>query len=284
MELRQNWHKFQRLLGHLPPKKKGLVVLQSNQKILAGAVGAPADQPLHAGFSDAGMPSEHVESAWETLSHKYGASGATFLEREALLEALGQIAAVRTVAPATDNFHAQLTKLRELLSVEKGSKLASHLGDKPVESFWPREHFLLGFFRSFFSELLPERKLLLLCVVKGPGDMDSLLLEFQGSELKGFCDPDFSGFDWKSSDLFLPETAERFVLWCENHYMLPAYSLFLTERVWQECRDFQATQGNRQAWRHILKIRAQRDVEKEVLLSPEPWPVKALLRWNSLRA
>lgn len=284
MELRQNWHKFQRLLGHLPPRKTGLVLLHSNQKILAGAVGAPADQVNRAGFEDAGFPSEHVESAWESLSHKYGASGATFIEREALIEALAQAAAVRQGGSATENFHAQLAALRRLIDSEKNGKLAIHLGDKPVEAFWPREHFLLGFFRSFFSELLPERKLLLLVVVKGPGEIEALLLEFQGRELKGFCDPDFSGLDWKGSDLFLPETAERFVLWCENHYLTPTYSLVLTERVWQECRDYQGTQGERQAWRHLLKVRGQRDVEKEVLFSPEPWPIKAMLRWNSFRA
>lgn len=283
MELRQNWHKFQRLLGQLPPKKTGLLVLQSNQKILAGAVGYPAGSESRAGFADVGLASEHVESAFEMLSHKYGAAGATFVDRESLMEALSQVASVRVTAPATDNFHAQLAKLREMIVVEKGSKLSVHLGDKPVESFWPRDHFLMGIFRSFFSELLPERKLLLVCVVKGAGQMEALLLEFLGSELRGFCDPDFSGLDWKSSDFFLPETAERFVLWCENHYMLPTYSIFITERVWEECREQQVSQGTKAAWRHLLKIKGQRDVEKEVLLSPEPWPVKALLRWHSMR-
>jgi hypothetical protein len=139
-------------------------------------------------------------------------------------------------------------------------------------------------FRSFFGELFPERKLLLFSVVSDANTIDSVLLEFQGAELKGFCDPDFSGLDWRGTDLFLPESAARFVAWCESHYMLPAYSIFLSKRVWEECRQAQMTAGERAAWKTLLKYKTARDVEKEVLLEPEPWPVKALLRWQSMRA
>lgn len=285
MELRQNWHKFQRILGPLPPKKSGLVVLHSHGRILAGALGLSAGSPSSSGFRDIGAPVEDMSSAFENLSAKHNVAGATFLDQEELQNALSQIAAIRSSAPATDHFHAQLTRLRELIGVEKSekSKLATHMGERPVEQFWPRKNFMLSLFRSFFGELFPERKLLLIGVVNSADSFDALLLEFHGAELKGFCEPDFSGIDWKGSDLFLASTASRFVSWCENHYMLPAYSLFLSRRAWEECRNMQMTQGEKAAWKVLQKVRSQRDVEKEVLFEPEPWPMKALVRWHAMR-
>lgn len=285
MEVRQNWHKFQRILGHLPPKKSGLVVLHSHNRVLAGALGLSAGSPSNSGFSDVGRQVDQVDSAWEVFSHKYNAAGATFIDNEELMAALAQVAAVKPSAPATDHFHAQLVRLREMIGVERGekNKLAVHVGERPVDQFWPRKNFLLSLFRSFFGELFPERKLVLLGVVNDSESMDCLLLEFQGAELKGFCEPDFSGIDWKGSDLFLPESAARFVSWCESHHMLPAYSIFLSRRVWEECREAQMLHGEKAAWRALQKVRSQRDVEKEVLFEPEPWPVKALLRWHSMR-
>ncbi len=286
MELRQNWHKFQRLLGPLPPKKPGMVVLHSNNRILSAALSLNSSGQSNSGFSDQGRSLEPMDSAWEILAHKYNCSGATFLDSEVLSESIAQVASVRPTAPATDHFYAQLVKLREMISLEKGekSKLAQHFGDRPHEQFWPRKNFLLSLFRSFFGELFPERKLLLFSVVSDSNTIDSVLLEFQGAELKGFCDPDFSGLDWKGTDLFLPESAARFVAWCESHYMLPAYSMFLSKRVWEECRQVQMISGDRVAWKTLVKYKTARDVEKEVLLEPEPWPVKALLRWQSMRA
>jgi hypothetical protein len=286
MELRQNWHKFQRILGPLPPKKPGMVVLHSNNRILSAALSLHSSGQSNSGFADQGRTLDPIEGAWEVLSHKYNCSGATFLESEALMEAVAQVASVRPTAPATDHFHAQLVKLREMIGVEKGekTKLAQHFGDRPFEQYWPRKNFLLSIFRSFFGELFPERKLLLLAVVSDSNQLESILLEFHGSELKGFCEPDFSGLDWKGLDLFLPETAARFVSWCESHYMLPAYTLFLTKRVWEDCRQTQMTSGERSAWKSLMKFRSARDVEKEVLFEPEPWPLKALLRWLALRA
>lgn len=285
MEIRQNWHKFQRLLGHLPPQKSGLVVLHAHNRVLAGALGLSAGSPSNSGFSDVGRQMDQVDGTWELFSHKYNSAGATFIDNEELMTALAQVAAVRPSAPATEHFHAQLVRLREMIGVEKGekNKLAVHVGDRPVDQFWPRKNFLLSLFRSFFGELFPERKLILLGVVNDPHSMDCLLLEFQGAELKGFCEPDFSGIDWKGTDLFLPESAARFVAWCESHHMLPAYSIFLSRRVWEECREAQMVNGDKAAWRALQRFRSQRDVEKEVLFEPEPWPVKALLRWHSMR-
>ncbi len=272
MELRQNWHKFQRILGPLPPKKSGLVLLLSHNKVVAGVLGLAAGAGSRSGFRDMGRQIDDVNGAWGDLSGKYDCGGATFIDQGELLHALSQVAAVRGQAPATDHFHAQLARLREMLGVEKGekSKLATHLGDRPVEQFWPRKNFMLGMFRSFFGELFPERKLLLVGVVNGPDSFEALLLEFQGAEVKGFAEPDFSGIDWRGLDLFLPETAARFVAWCENQYVLPAYSIFLSRRVWEELRAAQMTQGDRAAWRMLQRIRSQRDVEKEVQFEPEP--------------
>lgn len=285
MELRQNWHKFQRILGPLPPKKSGVALLLSHNRVVAGALGLAAGSPSSTVLREVGRQVDDVSGAWEDISAKYGCAGGTFIDLGELLAALSQVAAVRSSAPATDSFHAQLARLRELLGVEGGekSKLATHLGDRPVEQFWPRKNFLLSLFRSFFGELFPERKLLLLGVVNGPDSFDSLLLEFHGTEVKGFNEPDFSGIDWKGLDLFLPETAGRFVAWCENQHALPAYSIFLTRRVWDEARAAQMTGGDRAAWRVLQKVRSQRDVEKELQFEPEPWPMKALLRWHSMR-
>ncbi|HEY8278387.1 MAG TPA: hypothetical protein VIH99_02105 [Bdellovibrionota bacterium] len=285
MELRQNWHKFQRILGPLPPKKSGLVLLLSHNRVVAGAVGFAAGALSRSGFRDLGRQVDDMTGAWDDLSAKYQCAGASFIDQRELLNALSQVAAVRASAPATDHFHAQVARLRELLGVERGekSRLATHLGERPVEHFWPRKNFLLGLYRSFFGELFPERKLLLVGVVNSPDSFDSLLLEFQGAEVKGFSEPDFSGIDWKGLDLFLPETAARFVAWCENHYVLPAYSIFLSRRVWDEVRTAQMSHGEKAAWRLLQKIRSQRDVEKEVLFEPEPWPMKALLRWHGMR-
>ena len=285
MELRQNWHKFQRILGPLPPKKSGLVLLLSHNRVVAGAMVLAAGALSRSGFREVGRQIDDVTGAWDDLSAKYDAAGATFVDQEELLAALAQVAAVRASAPATDHFHAQLGRIRELLGVEKGekSKLATHLGERPTEQFWPRKNFLLSFFRSFFGELFPERKLLLVGVVNGADNFDALLLELQGAEVKGFSEPDFSGIDWKGLDLFLPETAARFVAWCENHYVLPTYSIFLTKRLWDEVRGLQMAQGDRAAWRMLQKVRSARDVEKELQFEPEPWPMKALLRWHSMR-
>ncbi|MGZ3650331.1 MAG: hypothetical protein ACXWSC_04015 [Bdellovibrionota bacterium] len=285
MELRQNWHKFQRILGPLPPKKSGMVLLLSHNRVVAGALGLAVSAVSRNGFREIGRQIDDVTGAWDDLSAKYDAGGATFIDQGELIAALSQVAAVRATAPATDHFHAQLGRIRELLGVEKGekSKLAQHLGERPTEQFWPRKNFLLSIFKSFFGELFPERKLLLVGVVNGPESLDALLLELHGAEVKGFSEPDFSGIDWKGMDFFLPENAARFVGWCENHYVLPTYSIFLTKRVWDEVRGLQMSQGDRAAWRFLQKIRSQRDVEKEIQFEPEPWPMKALLRWHSMR-
>ncbi|RZA06777.1 MAG: hypothetical protein EOP11_09435 [Proteobacteria bacterium] len=176
MELRQNWHKLQRILGPLPAKKPGMLVLHSHNRVLAGTLGHSAQSPSNSGFTDVGREIDPIDTTWELFAHKYNSVGATFIDNEELMGALSQVAAVRPTAPATDHFHAQLTKLRELMGVDKGekSKLATHMGERPVEHFWPRRNFMLSLFKSFFGELFPERKLLLLAVVNDAQSIDAL--------------------------------------------------------------------------------------------------------------
>jgi hypothetical protein len=285
MELRQNWHKFRRTLGCLPPKKSGLVVLHSHQRALAGIQGQVHGQQSNEFFQDTGMALEPFEGSHEVLAHKYNAGSVMFVDSDELLSQLGQVAQVRPGAPATDHFYSQVNMLRERFlekSVDR-QKLAHSFGDRNHDSFWPRSHFFMNWYRSFFGELFPERKLLLLMVVDSSVQFDSILLDFQGAELKGFCEPDFSSVDWRGQDLYLPSTAGRFVAWCESHHLLPTYSLVISRRVWNECRDIQQNQGERAAWRSLQKFKSERDVEREVLFEPDPWPVKALLRWHSFR-
>ena len=285
MEYRQNWHKFQRMLGRLPAKKKGMALLCSNQRIIAGVVGDTKEDPTRDCYDDTDLSFESPENVVETLSHKHAAVGSTFIDRNQLLEALGQVTAMKGPGGGAENFYSQVGRLRELMGIQRGDKtpLAIHFGDRPVDSFWPREHFLISIFQSFFADLLPERKLFLVCILRADGNLDASLLEYQAGELKSFWDPDFSGFEWRELDLFLPENLGRFVLWCENQYLLPTYSLITTEHVWEECRSIQMKHGNKAAWKHLAKIKSQRDAEKEVLFDPEPWPVKALLKWHAMR-
>lgn len=285
MELRQNWHKFQRLLGPLPPKKPSLLVLHSHHRILSGALALSGGSSGGVGgFQEVGTHIDPIDSAWEVLSHKYEVNGGCFVDNEELVNALGQVASVRPTPPATDHFYAQIVRLRELMGLDRGekSKLAVHMGDRPLDQYWPRKNFLLSIFQTFFGELFPERKLVLVGVVNDSHSMESILLEFHGPDLKGFCEPDFSGIDWKGSNLFDPETAQRFVAWSESHHMLPAYSLFVSRRLWDECREVQLLNGERAAWKLLAKANGAKE-EREMLFEPEPWPLRALVRWHSLR-
>ena len=286
LEHHRGWHKFRDLLGYLPSRRRGAVVLADEGKILWGAISPTSDDAHAPVFRDRNMPVEDLESAWEQLERKYNVAGATFIQRKELLSLLGQVAAAKPSKPAFENYYAQIGQIRDALKVSTGEKtsLGVHKGDRPVSAFWPGELFILRIFRSFFAELLPERKLLLVGVVEGPNRLSSLVLEFRGSHLRSFQEPDWAGFDWQaqSTDFFEPETAARFVLWCENRYLLPAYALFVTRAVWEECQKVQKESGEKAAWKFFMKRKAQRDVDPEVRLEPEPWPLKASLYWNSM--
>ncbi|MGZ3655502.1 MAG: hypothetical protein ACXVCS_08090, partial [Bdellovibrionota bacterium] len=99
MELRQNWHEFQRILGPLPPKKSGMVLLLSHNRVVAGALGLAVSAVSRNGFREIGRQIDDVTGAWDDLSAKYDAGGATFIDQGELIAALSQVAAVRATAP-----------------------------------------------------------------------------------------------------------------------------------------------------------------------------------------
>lgn len=286
MEQRRNWRKFRELAGHLPAKKPGMAIVCTEKKVLCGALSGVGN-PVLPHFRDEGVPIEHVENTAEQLSHKYASGCVSFINRDELLQLLGQISSPGgSISKLPESYYTQLERIREALKISKGekSKLAVHLGDRPVEQFWPQEVFLFSLFDTMFSELLPERKILLLGVQKAGNELDAVALEFSGTELKNFSVPDWSGLDRQGApaDFFHRPTVERMVLWCENHFMLPTYAIFVQERVWEECRDLQRKQGNKAAWKHFMKAKSQRDADTTVLMEPEPWPIKAALHWQSL--
>ena len=287
LENHRSWHKFRDLLGYLPARRRGLVLLADERKVLWGAISQKSDDKVSIGFRDRNLPAEDLDSAWEDLSKKYNAVGATFVQRKELMALLGQLAAPKPSKPAFENYHVQIGQIREALKISSGDKntLGIHKGDRPVAAFWPGELFLLKIFQSFFAELLPERKILLLGVIDGPNSLNSLVVEFRGSALKSFQEPDWAGFDWQaqSTDFFEPSTAARFVLWCENRYMLPTYGLFVTRAVWDECQKIQKESGERAAWKYFLSRKNMRDADPEIRLDPEPWPLRATIHWHSMR-
>lgn len=286
-EHRQNWRKFQKILGYVPAKAQGLLVVGAGKKLLAGAVTSSCQDLPHKDFSHQGFEAEHVENAWEILTHEYHAAGMTYIDRDELFTELASIAAIKSGKSSTDIFYDQVKMLRESLKLERGekTKLASHFGDKPVGNFWPRENFFLGYFQSMFSDLLPERKILLLGIVEEDNSLSSIALEYQSSQLKRFIEPDWNNLEIeKDTDFFQQEMMARFVLWCENHYVLPTYGVFVTRKIWLECMEMQLKQGDRAAWKHLLQTKRRKDVEMEVLVEPEPWPMKAVLHWNSMKS
>ncbi len=285
MEARRSWHRFRKLAGATAPKRRGLIAVADERRVVAGAVIREGQAAVAPDFQDAGLPFDDIDNAWEQLAHKYGAASGTVVDRKELAGVLAQVGSPKQGKPAWDCYHTQLEEIRSALRVSSGEKtrLAQHTGDKPIAQAWPQNCFLLSTFDSFFTELLPERKLLLLGVVDGPGQLDAMVLEFHGKDLRNFTEPDWSGFDWQTQhvDFFFPETTSRFVLWCENRYLLPTYAFFVTRKTWEECRSIQREKGIGAAWKHLLKAKSLRDAEPEVRVEPESWPLKASLHWNS---
>ncbi len=281
-EQRQNWRRFNKVLGFLPSKKPSLILLSGDKQIFAGTIsGAQKNRSEH--FHDVGMCFDHVENAFEQLAHKYNVTASTVIDRSELMQTLAQVAG----SQVTESYHGQLEMIRRALGIENGerTKLATHLGDRPVQDFWPKENFLLRIFQAMFVELLPERKILLLAIVKSETERDLLALEFIGAELHTCYVPDTSNLEWyrEAIDLFHRDTISRLVLWSENHYMLPTYAFVMSARAWTECCEEQEKSGERGAWKSFQKIKNARDSEREILVEPEPWPLKACLRWNGMR-
>lgn len=285
MELKQNWHKFQSFLGFVPARKRGLLLLAQERRLVAGAAGRVPAADKSAEYHEEEQVYDHAESLWEALAAKYNADGATIVERADLLRMLTEVATKRSGSGLPESYYSQLRALRGKLGVDSGEKSAgvAHFGDKPVADFWPGQHFILQIFQSLFAELLPERKILLLGVWGNDG-LEAMALEFQGEQLRTFTEPNFVNLDYHGQDLFHPATMDRFVSWCEAHYMLPTYALFFTAKLWAECDVLQKQKGSGAAWRHFVEQKRQREHDPEVRLSPEPWPLKAALQWRQLRS
>ena len=279
MEFKQNWHKFNQLLGPLPPSKSGMLALHSGQKIVTGVVCGDPSVAVKPYFRAEQATFENVEQNWEMLSHKYGSQWGAFLERSTVMEALIEVGAIQSQGPATENFYNQVRQLRSKLHLDPRDRGNQTFGSR--EFSMPRDHFFLSYFRSFFSDLLPEKKLLLMGVVNSSTSIDTVLLEFQGRELSNFYDPDFTGLEFIEKDLFERSNLSRLVLWCENQAMLPAYALIVSRKVWQECKELQESQDSRAAWSHLLRSKRQKDTDLEVIFEPEPWPIKALFHWHA---
>lgn len=280
LEARQNWHKFRKLIGNVPPAKNGVIVLHSGNSVLAGSI-ASANPKTSKHFEDQGMAMEHPDSAWELLAHKYQASSVSFIEREALLGMLAELQ--RTKMP----YPRQLDELRQQILTPSAprSRLVQHFGERPTEQAWPRKHFFLQFFRPLFAELLPERKILLLVVqYPDPRRLETIAIEFAGKEIRNFIEPDWTGLELDGLDIFHRDSAKRMVLWCENHYLLPTFGSFVTEHVWEEALSLYMRQGARSTWRYLNRQRSQREQDKDFLLEPEPWPLKACMQWLGFRA
>lgn len=278
-EARQNWHKYKHILRSIAPTERMTLALYSGNQIIAGA-NTKKDPKDPKYFSDMGMAMDHPENAWEVLAHKYNSRSVSFAEREALLSSLGELQKQKIP------FTRQIEELKRQLLYPQGSKAKSFLnfGEKNNLQCLPRRHFILKFFDPFFSDLLPERKVLLLVIQKSdPKRLETIALEFCGKELKNFCEPDWTGMDLINLDIFHRESAERMVLWCENHFLLPCFGLFVTSHVWEEAINISRRQGNRGAWKYLAKQYGQRDSDKEFLLEPEPWPLKAGLHWLAFK-
>ena len=286
MELKHSWHSFTNSLGFLQAKKRGLSVLIHNHKILGAATSkAPSDTKIS--FDDFDYHVEDKESANEVLAHKYQVDAITFIERDDLLSYVHDVSVLKTgkVQP----YYVQLMRLRAQLGVDDSEKVKGviHKGEKPISDFWPRNHFFLDIFNSTFADLLPERKILLLCIYDVEQQThDVSALEYSGRALKEYHTVDWSSLDWTRDDfdVFQTETAQRLVLWTENTHMLPTYAVFVTKRLWQECIDIQLKSGAHKSWKHFVKHSKQRDLEKELLIEPTPWPMTATLAWHSLKS
>jgi hypothetical protein len=279
LEARQNWHRFRKLVGPLAPVKTGVVVLHSGNQILAGSI-ANSDPKVRSHFDDQGVSMEHPDGIWEMLAHKYQAANVSFVEREALLSMLTEFQRSKLPYPR------QLEEIRnQILSPNaQRLRLIQHFGDRPTEQSWPKKHFFLRLFDSFFADLLPERKILLLVIKSAQANqLDTIALEFAGRELRNFMEPDWSNLDTGSLDIFHRESAQRMVLWCENHYMLPTFGVFVSENTWNEALSIFGRQGTRPAWRYWNRQKSQRDKDCELLMEPEPWPLKACVQWLGLK-
>lgn len=284
---KQNWYKYRSLFPDCSSKEKGLFTISFHDKIIHGSVSRPYGATPE-NFQEIEMPIEDVGSAFETLTNRYNARSLTVLRRDDLLKTVMELMPPPGEPSTVPSYGKQLSDVRAALSLEKRDKNAKYefRGDVPNEHCLPRPHFFTNIYSSMISDLLPEDKLLFLGIVdEDKKQFSSILLEFSGRELVSFADPDFSNFDWRSLVQTFPnrEAAERFVTWCESRYQVPAYTVFVTAKVWREATVYQQKFGYRAAWKHLLKARSGSDLDRELLIEPEPWPMRAIFHWHAMR-
>jgi hypothetical protein len=276
---KQNWYKFKKMLPSHHARRQGVVLVTHEQKILAGAISHKQGAETKSYFEDFNAPILDIEESAEFYSHKYQADTVSVISRDDLMTFLPSVTVIKR--QRSPSYQQQLEELKNLL-VAKGI----HKGDRHAPNMLPRNHFFLDIFDTMFAELLPERKLVLLCIVEENRDLMTLAMEFEGRQLKKYSDPDWSNLDWtqKGMDVFHIDTAQRLTLWAENNYMLPCYSVFVSRRLWNECADLQKTSSNKAAWKLFLQQLHQREAERELLVTPMDWSMKANLRWHGMGA
>lgn len=284
---KQNWYKYKRLFPSCRAKEKGIFAISFHDKMIHGCVSSPYGAELEL-FKEKDLPIEDVSSAFETLSARYGARNLTVIRRDDLLKKVMSLMPAPGEPGEMPSYGKQLADIRKAISLEKRDKNALYefRGDIQNEHCLSKPHFFTNIFNTMIADLLPEHKILLLGIVdEDKQRFESFVLEFNGRELVSFADPDFANFDWRSQVQAFPnhENAERFINWAENHYQLPAYSIFVSAKVWREATVYQQKFGYRAAWKHLLKARNGSDLDREMLIEPEPWPFRALLHWHSMR-
>ena len=286
MELESNWHKFNRFFSAVPARKRGVLALAHQERIIHAAISGAKD-PGPRTFNDSGMPIQDLDSAYAALQDRYRIRNLAVVDRDDLLKILLDMPLTNSDVPSERLYHAQIALLRAQLGIEGGRGALDSRGDRPLVHFYPRFNFLLQAFRLWFSDLLPERRLLFVGICdEDKVGFEALALEYSGRRIVRVIDPDFGNFDWRTltAGFVRKDGAERFVAWCESKYMLPTYSVFLTRVVWEECQSLHAKEGARAAWKFLLRSMRGGDLGREVCVEPYAWPIRAAIHWGALRA
>jgi hypothetical protein len=286
MDLESNWHKFNRFFSPAPARKRGVLALAHQERIIHAAItGAKEDGPRT--FKDLGMPIQDLSSAYSALQDRYRVRSLGVVDRDDLLKILLDMPLTKGEVPSERLYHAQISLIRSELGIDGGRGALDSRGERPLAHFYPRFHFLLQAFRLWFADLLPERRILFVGIYDEEKiGFEALMLEYSGRKIVRVIDPDFGNFDWRSltHGFVRKDGAERFVAWCESKYTLPTYSIFLTRAVWDECQSLHANEGARSAWKLLLRRMRGGDLSREVCIEPYAWPIRAAFYWGSLRS
>ncbi len=285
---KQNWYKYKRIFPSCNPRETGVFALSFHDKIIHGCISNPYGAELEV-FSERDTPIEDINSAYEAFSQRYNARNLTVIRRDDLLKTVMDLMPPPGEPDKSPSYAKHLQDIRKSLSLDKQDKNAHYefRGDIQNEHCLSKPHFFTNIFNSIIADLLPEQKLLYLGIIdEDKQSLESIILEFEGRELISFSDPDFAHFDWRSLTQTFPnpEAAAHFVMWAENRYQLPTYSIFVSARVWREATVYQQKSGYRAAWKYLMQARSTSDLNREFLIEPEPWPFRAVLYWHGSAA